>query len=235
MNFGVKRLKCLLITVSNLALLCSFSFSVEAETEKRDHDEVGVYFEYETLTNTWNYQDLEENKLQEKIDNKVENTFLSSDERDYILKKYEISKTYTLENFSLLPDDNLVFVSNKNFVVKDHDIRTNTLNKLVTSSQNKTKDKSSMLLADEPLPPSEVGIYWSPARPDSHAPIGVMGEHIHSEGEIMVSYRYMLMEMDGSLVGTDDISDQKNFRAISHHPYSYDHANAYVWHDVWGN
>ena len=28
-------------------------------------------------------------------------------------------------------------------------------------------------------------------RPDSHAPIGVMGDHMHKEGEYMISYRYM--------------------------------------------
>ena len=30
-------------------------------------------------------------------------------------------------------------------------------------------------------------------RPDSHAPIGVMGDHMHKEGEWMVSYRFRYM------------------------------------------
>lgn len=34
-------------------------------------------------------------------------------------------------------------------------------------------------------------------RPDSHAPIGVMGDHGHKKGEIMLSYRFMVMEMRG--------------------------------------
>jgi hypothetical protein len=39
-------------------------------------------------------------------------------------------------------------------------------------------------------------------RPDSHAPIGVMGEHMHAAGETMLSYRYMRMRMDGNRDGT---------------------------------
>jgi len=35
------------------------------------------------------------------------------------------------------------------------------------------------------------------ARADSHAPIGIMGDHYHKQGEIMFSYRYMFMNMDG--------------------------------------
>ena len=44
-------------------------------------------------------------------------------------------------------------------------------------------------------------------RPDSHAPIGVMGDHTHKKGELMFSYRAMLMSMDGMLNGTDDIDN----------------------------
>jgi hypothetical protein len=36
------------------------------------------------------------------------------------------------------------------------------------------------------------------ARPDDHAPIGVMGDHMHPEGGGMLSYRYMRMDMDGN-------------------------------------
>lgn len=47
---------------------------------------------------------------------------------------------------------------------------------------------------------------WSSGRPDGHAPIQVMGDHTHSKGEIMLSYRFMLMNMDGNGDGTDEIS-----------------------------
>ncbi|MCP5468430.1 MAG: transporter [Deltaproteobacteria bacterium] len=43
-------------------------------------------------------------------------------------------------------------------------------------------------------------------RPDSHAPIGVMGDHTHNRGEIMFSYRYMHMSMSGLRQGTSGIS-----------------------------
>lgn len=45
-------------------------------------------------------------------------------------------------------------------------------------------------------------------RPDSHAPIGVMGDHLHKKGEVMFSYRAMRMEMDGNRIGTDSVSPE---------------------------
>ncbi|XUU59605.1 transporter [Erythrobacter sp. HA6-11] len=38
-----------------------------------------------------------------------------------------------------------------------------------------------------------------------HAPIGVMGDHRHGEGEWMISYRLMHMDMGGVQIGTDDV------------------------------
>lgn len=46
----------------------------------------------------------------------------------------------------------------------------------------------------------------SRTRPDSHGPIGLMGEHIHAAGEWMFSYRFMSMRMGGSRDGDSDIS-----------------------------
>ncbi len=45
-------------------------------------------------------------------------------------------------------------------------------------------------------------------RVDAHAPIGVMGEHVHKSGEIMLSYRFMFMQMDGNRSGDSQLSDQ---------------------------
>ena len=42
-------------------------------------------------------------------------------------------------------------------------------------------------------------------RPDSHAPIAVMGDHIHKQGELMLSYRFMHMSMQGNRNGSDSI------------------------------
>ena len=47
---------------------------------------------------------------------------------------------------------------------------------------------------------------WTAARPDGHAPISVMGDHMHKMGEWMVSYRYMTMDMEGLLKGSNSIS-----------------------------
>ena len=40
------------------------------------------------------------------------------------------------------------------------------------------------------------------SRPDSHAPIGVMGDHAHKTGEWMLSYRFMAMDMRELQSGT---------------------------------
>jgi len=42
----------------------------------------------------------------------------------------------------------------------------------------------------------------------AHAPIGVMGDHMHESGEWMFSYRYMSMSMEGNLQGDNSISPE---------------------------
>jgi len=61
-----------------------------------------------------------------------------------------------------------------------------------------------------------IGIFANPvyadgpvARADSHAPIGVMGDHFHKKGEWMFSYRFMSMSMEDNLVGEDSISPEE--------------------------
>lgn len=43
-------------------------------------------------------------------------------------------------------------------------------------------------------------------RADDHAPIGVMADHYHEAGEVMLSYRYMTMSMQGNRDGTSNLS-----------------------------
>lgn len=50
---------------------------------------------------------------------------------------------------------------------------------------------------------------WNGARPDGHAPIGVMGEHTHAAGEFMISYRYMFMAMQRNYKGDSEVSDAR--------------------------
>jgi hypothetical protein len=45
-----------------------------------------------------------------------------------------------------------------------------------------------------------------PVNASSHAPIGVMGDHMHGKGEWMLSYRYQYMEMEGNRIGTTEVS-----------------------------
>ncbi len=59
---------------------------------------------------------------------------------------------------------------------------------------------------------------WDASRPDSHAPIGVMGDHLHGEGEFMLSYRYMRMHMDGNREGTDSVSAGSILRPNGKYP-----------------
>ena len=49
-------------------------------------------------------------------------------------------------------------------------------------------------------------------RPDSHAPIGVMGDHTHEKGEFMVSYRSMHMDMTNLQQGSDRIAPSVAFQ-----------------------
>lgn len=44
------------------------------------------------------------------------------------------------------------------------------------------------------------------SQPDSHAPIGVMGDHMHQKNEWMISYRYMNMRMEDLKEGSEDVS-----------------------------
>jgi hypothetical protein len=52
---------------------------------------------------------------------------------------------------------------------------------------------------------------WDSHRVDSHAPIGVMGDHTHEAGEWMVSYRYMSMDMGAQRDGTNDLTSAQLF------------------------
>ena len=49
-----------------------------------------------------------------------------------------------------------------------------------------------------------------PYNADGHAPIGVMGDHLHGAGEFMLSYRMMPMAMSGLQDGTAELSDAES-------------------------
>lgn len=47
-----------------------------------------------------------------------------------------------------------------------------------------------------------------PVNSNSHAPIGVMADHMHHKGEWMLSYRYMYMDMEGNRIGETEVSPE---------------------------
>ncbi len=77
----------------------------------------------------------------------------------------------------------------------------------LTSASLASTGGAPLVLPRTPAP-LHTGNAWTSARPDGHAPIGVMGDHRHAAGEWMVSYRFMRMEMDGSRDGSDRLTDQ---------------------------
>lgn len=70
----------------------------------------------------------------------------------------------------------------------------------------------TVLLATGPLSTSLPAVQARADKPGStsniaaaHAPIGVMGDHTHKQGEFMLSYRFMHMDMQGNRIGTNGI------------------------------
>jgi len=87
----------------------------------------------------------------------------------------------------------------------------NTFSVILASSVIAT----SNLLAHEAVNPaagSPSGGSINVGRPDGHAPIGVMGDHVHRSGEWMFAYRYMHMDMQRNYQGDSQISDQNVLR-----------------------
>ena len=49
---------------------------------------------------------------------------------------------------------------------------------------------------------------WTSSRPDGHAPMSVMGDHTHNKGELMFSYRSMLMSMKGTISNSSRVNNE---------------------------
>ncbi len=52
---------------------------------------------------------------------------------------------------------------------------------------------------------------WTSARPDGHAPAGVMGDHTHEAGEFMIGYMFMYMPMAENRIGTTRVNNADIF------------------------
>ncbi|MDU0354127.1 transporter [Paraglaciecola aquimarina] len=66
---------------------------------------------------------------------------------------------------------------------------------------------------------SHADVGSNPARAIIHAPIGVMGDHLHAKGEFMFSYRLMNMQMSGNIQGSDSITDDAIATTVAN-PYA---------------
>ncbi len=83
----------------------------------------------------------------------------------------------------------------------------------------------STLRAGEPAPKEIVSephcstIPWDCDRVDSHAPIGVMGDHVHHAGDLMFSYRYMYMDMSTNYVGSSEVTPRSQLSMPGMGPY----------------
>jgi len=72
--------------------------------------------------------------------------------------------------------------------------------------KNRILTAGVLTLALATAAPAAAQYQWTSSRPDGHAPLGVMGDHTHAAGELMLSYRFMRMEMDGNRTDTDRVS-----------------------------
>lgn len=50
-----------------------------------------------------------------------------------------------------------------------------------------------------------------------HAPVGVMGDHLHQKGEWMLSYRFAHMSMSGNRDGTNSLSPEEIVSGVANH------------------
>lgn len=57
---------------------------------------------------------------------------------------------------------------------------------------------------------------------NTHAPIGVMGDHTHNQGEFMMSYRFMNMAMAGMGSGSQSLSNEQVFEDYMMGPIEMD-------------
>ena len=75
------------------------------------------------------------------------------------------------------------------------------------------------------------GNFYTDDKPNAHGPIGMMGDHTHEAGEMMFSYRFMHMFMEGTRHGTESITDQK---ALDLGPYMVAPESMRMWMHMFG-
>ena len=87
---------------------------------------------------------------------------------------------------------------------------TNYLNKINIDEINKSMCLGIAILLTQQINSQEIdnnNNNWKGNRPDGHAPISIMADHYHSKGGFMFSYRFMNMNMESLLSGSNTISN----------------------------
>lgn len=62
--------------------------------------------------------------------------------------------------------------------------------------------------------------FYDCCRPDGHAPIGIMMDHVHGKNEWSVAYSYMNMMMEGNRNGTTSLSDADIYQDYAMAPHT---------------
>lgn len=140
-----------------------------------------------------------------KIQN--ENEFTSLEVSDYISGKLTNAKTATYLKSKAIPSPmgaNLSAFKNKSEAIN---MQNKKGGNIYTWSEIKTKFKDSKFGAVDHS-------HHDHYRPDAHAPIGVMGDHLHTKGGLMLSIRYMNMAMEGNKSGTDNIDNSSIYNTF---------------------
>jgi|GEM_PF-4937461 len=65
---------------------------------------------------------------------------------------------------------------------------------------------------------------FTEARPDAHAPAGIMGDHIHPRGEWMIGYHFMHVYQAGLMDGSDSVSKEHTYSSTANGGYGYHNA-----------
>ncbi len=132
-----------------------------------------------------------------------ENTFTMLKVADYISGKLTNAKTATYLKSKAISSP--MGASLSAFISKNEAIKTKNKKGGEVYTWEEIKDKFKN---------SNFGIshsHHNHFRPDAHAPIGVMRDHLHKKGGLMLTLRYMNMVMDGNKAGISTISDANIF------------------------
>ncbi len=192
------------INILSTFLLCLILNTIQAQnTAKCIHCNMAVNDKSHKAAAKINNNALEFDAIECLINylkNENENSFSSLKVADYTTKNLIDAKTAIYLKSKGIPSPmgaNLSAFKNKKDAIK---LKNKKGGEIYNWTEIKAKFKDSKFGA---IDHSHHDHY----RPDAHAPIGIMGDHLHTKGGLMLSFRYMNMAMDGNKSGTNAIDD----------------------------